>query len=109
MFPMPDIRNVQSATDNLLIGVDPARISAPLGASLQALSNGNTSNLWWYTEDVPGHAGYFWLHNAETADVIGINPQGGIGSGSRLQSQRQASESSQWWTTVQVPDETGAF
>jgi hypothetical protein len=106
---MPNIRNVQSATDDLLVGVDPARSNAPLGASLQALSNDNTSNLWWYTENVPGHAGYFWLHNAETVDVIGINPQGGIRSGSRLQSQRQANEASQWWTTVEAKEKAGYF
>jgi hypothetical protein len=106
---MPNIQNVQSATNDLLIGVDPARNSAPLGASLQALSNDNTSNLWWYTEDVPGQAGYFWLHNAETADVVGINPQGGIRAGSQLQSQRQANETSQWWTTVPAAAKTGYF
>jgi hypothetical protein len=80
---MPNIRNIQSASQHLLIGVDPVWISAPLGAPFQALTNDNTSNLWWYTEDVPGKAGYFWLHNAETADVIGINKQGGIRSGSK--------------------------
>jgi hypothetical protein len=106
---MPNIRNLQSATDDLLIGVDPAWINAPLGAPFQALSNDDTSNLWWYSEDVPNHAGYFWLHNAETADVIGINPQGGIRAGSQLQSQIQANEPSQWWTTVEVADRPGYF
>jgi ricin-type beta-trefoil lectin protein len=97
---MPNIRNIQSASENLLIGVDPSWINAPLGAPFQALSNDNTSNLWWYTEDVPGQAGYFWIHNAETADVVGINPKGGIASGSRLQSQIKANEKSQWWTKI---------
>jgi hypothetical protein len=106
---MPNIRNVQSAADDLLIGVATAWISAPLGAPFQALSNDNTSNLWWYSEDVPGQAGYFWLHNAETADVIGINPSGGIRSGSPLQSQTQANEARQWWTTVPVPGKAGYF
>jgi hypothetical protein len=56
-----------------------------------------------------GHAGYFWLHNAETADVIRINPRGGIRPGSQFQSQPQATESSQWWTTVEVADKAGYF
>jgi hypothetical protein len=106
---MPNIVNVQSASNNLLIGVDPAWINAPLGAPFQALSNDDTSNLWWYTEDVPGKSGYFWLHNAETADVIGINPKGGIASGSKLQSQIKTSEDSQYWTKVDVAGKAGYF
>jgi ricin-type beta-trefoil lectin protein len=106
---MPNIRNIKSASHQLLIGVDPDWISAPLGAPFQALTNDNTSKLWWYTEDVPGKAGYFWLHNAETADVIGINPHGGIRSGSKLQSQIQTNEDSQYWTTVVNADKPGYF
>lgn len=106
---MPDIRNIQSATQDLLIGVDPAWSNAPLSGPFQALTNDNTSNLWWYTEKVPGHDGYFWLHNAETADVIGINPKGGISSGSQLQSQLPVNEAHQWWTTVPVKDKPGYF
>jgi hypothetical protein len=106
---MSDTRNVKSFTEDLFVGVDPAWINAPLGAPLQALSNDKTSNLWWYTENVPGHHDYFWLHNAETVDVIGINPQGGIRSGSQLQSQRQASTTSQYWTIVEVPQHAGYF
>jgi hypothetical protein len=106
---MPNIRNIQSATGSLIMGIDPARDSAPLGASIQALSIGTSSNLWWYSEDVPGRAGYLWLHNAETVDVIGINPQGGTGSGAQLQSQRQAAVDTQWWTTEDVPGKPGYF
>jgi hypothetical protein len=106
---MPNIQNVQSASKDLLIGIDPARSGAPLGASIQALSSGSTSNLWWYTEAVPDQDGYFWLHNAETVDVIGINPHGGIGPGSPLQSQKQANEASQWWIAIPVAEKPGYF
>ena len=106
---MPNIRNLQSGVSDLLIGVDPAWINAPLGAPLQALTNDDTSNEWWYSEDVPGQPGFFWLHNAEAADVIGINPKGGLRSGSPLQSQTQANKASQWWTAVEVANKPGYF
>jgi hypothetical protein len=106
---MPGILNFQSAA-HLMIGVDPSWNGVPLGAPLQALLNSNTSNQWWYQVAVPKQPGYFWLHNAETNGVIGINPTGGvIQSGSPLQTQPKVAEPRQWWTTVPVPRKEGYF